>query len=144
MTIIERARLWLEATPGAVENQGGHNHTFYVANTLIHGWLLGGNEALGLMHEWNRRCTPPWKTRELNHKLGKSSTSKPRTQFDEDDYLNSLSGEWHSYVDMIKAMQERFGMSKDEAKTRWTALKPRLSTKTPQQSGKEWNTYTFI
>jgi len=119
----------------AVDHEGNVSESIYVDR---------GRNGL---QTWTACAPPPPKEDDkpkITVKLGKSSASKPRTPFDEDDYLNSLSGEWHSYVDMIKAMQERFGMSKDEAKTRWTALKPRLSTKTPQQSGKEWNTYTFI
>lgn len=69
MTALERARRWLDAVPGAISGSDGHGHTYYVANTLMHGFGLGANQVLGLLIEWNRTCSPPWSARELNHKV---------------------------------------------------------------------------
>lgn len=66
---IERARRWLLSVPPAVSGSGGHAHTYYVANRIIHGFGLGANDAIGLLAEWNRTCLPPWTQRELNHKV---------------------------------------------------------------------------
>jgi RecA-family ATPase len=109
-------------------------------------WVERGRNGL---QTWSA-CPPPPPPEEkpkITVTLGKSpssSSSKQRTPFDEDEYLASLSGEWHSYVDMVKSLQDRYGMGRDEAKAKWTSLKPKLSVKTPQQSGKEFNTYTYI
>lgn len=69
MTVLERARRWLDAVPGAISGSNGHGHTYYVVNTLMHGFGLGANQVLGLLNDWNRTCSPPWSARELNHKV---------------------------------------------------------------------------
>lgn len=69
MTIIERAQRLLDTRPGAVAGQGGHVTTFSVACVLVHGFGLEPEEAMPLMQGWNNRCDPPWKDRDLMHKL---------------------------------------------------------------------------
>ena len=69
MDALERARLWLNAVPGAVSGDDGHGHTYHVVNELLHGFDLGPNQVLGLLRDWNTKCDPLWKPHELNHKL---------------------------------------------------------------------------
>jgi len=69
LSVIERARAYLDAIPGAVSGQDGHGATFRAACILICGFSLTKAEALVLLSEWNRRCEPAWSERELRHKL---------------------------------------------------------------------------
>lgn len=61
--------MYLDKVPGAISGQGGQNHTYHLVNVLMHGFLLGANEVLGLLKDWNTRCVPPWSSHELNHKV---------------------------------------------------------------------------
>jgi putative DNA primase/helicase len=77
---IKRASAWLDGTPGAVSGQGGHDHTYYVACTLVHAFGLGVNGTRPLLQSWNRTCQPPWSEAELEHKLqdaAKASHDRP-------------------------------------------------------------------
>lgn len=69
LSVIERARKYLDTVPGAVSGSGGHDQTFKAACILILGFGLTKQEALVLMADFNRRCEPPWSERELLHKL---------------------------------------------------------------------------
>jgi hypothetical protein len=68
-TTSERARRYVAQIPGAVSGAGGHNQTFAVACSLVHGFALNESEALDLLREYNLRCSPPWSERELLHKV---------------------------------------------------------------------------
>lgn len=67
---FRRAKGWLARTPGAVEGQRGHDHTFYVACRLCNGFDLGPERTFELMLQWNTSCQPPWTEQELAHKIG--------------------------------------------------------------------------
>jgi archaellum biogenesis ATPase FlaH len=69
LSVIERARRYLDTLPGAVSGQAGHNATFHAACILVLGFCLTKSEALILLSEYNRRCEPPWKEKELQHKI---------------------------------------------------------------------------
>jgi hypothetical protein len=69
MTIIERARKYVESCPDAISGQGGHAATFRVACALVHGFALNDTDAMMLMMEFNGRCNPKWSERDLRHKL---------------------------------------------------------------------------
>jgi len=67
---IHLARLYLDKRPGAVAHGGGHNSTFDVAITLIHGFALDRTDAQLLMSDWSATaCQPPWTADEIAHKL---------------------------------------------------------------------------
>lgn len=68
-SITERARLYIAKCPRALSGLGGHNTTFYVACTLVHGFALDPDAALNLLREWNQTCQPPWSEPELIHKI---------------------------------------------------------------------------
>jgi putative DNA primase/helicase len=75
-SVIERARKYLDAIPGAVSGSGGHNQTFHVACVLVLGFGLTKAEALGLLSEYNQKCEPPWSEAELQHKI-ESADAQP-------------------------------------------------------------------
>ena len=79
--LIERARRCVAAMQPAVAGNGGHNATFAVASTLVHGFGLSISEAAPIIGEYNLRCDPPWSERELDYKLRsaeRSAQDKPR------------------------------------------------------------------
>ena len=70
MTYSERARRYIAKMPDSVSGQGGHNALFAVACVLEHGFALPRNESEMLIREFNEeKCSPPWKEKELQHKL---------------------------------------------------------------------------
>jgi len=69
LTLIERARAYVNRAEPAVSGQGGHAATMKVARTLVSGFGLNPDDALGLLREFNVRCVPQWSDRELAHKV---------------------------------------------------------------------------
>ena len=67
--VATRARAYLAAIPGAVSGQNGHATTFKAAQALVRGFMLDAETAYQLLAEWNRTCSPPWRERELRHKI---------------------------------------------------------------------------
>lgn len=65
---LDYAREALAALPAAVSGDGGHPATFKAA-CLLARFGLNQGDALTLLHEFNRRCSPPWSNKELDHKL---------------------------------------------------------------------------
>jgi hypothetical protein len=88
LSVIERARKYLDTIPGAVSGQDGHGQTFKAACALVLGFCLTKPEAMVLLSEYNRRCEPPWSERELLHKL--DSADK---QGGERGYLRDAKGD---------------------------------------------------
>ena len=80
--IPERVIAYINAVPPAVSGNDGHGQTFKLAQTLVNGFCLNGNEALGyLENEFNPRCDPTWPRRDLVHKVNEAiskPSSKPR------------------------------------------------------------------
>jgi hypothetical protein len=66
---LERARRYVAAIPPAVAGSHGDAATFRVCCRLVRGFALADEEALNVLAEWNRACTPPWSTEELRAKL---------------------------------------------------------------------------
>lgn len=67
--VFERARSYIDRIPGAISGQRGHDQTFNVALALIRGFGLTDADARTLMHEYSRRCDPPWSDRQIEHKI---------------------------------------------------------------------------
>lgn len=74
----QRARLYAQATPGAISGQGGHNSTFALTCSLVNGFSLGVDGARPILFEWNNKCDPPWSARELEHKLNQAQQAGDR------------------------------------------------------------------
>ena len=67
--IIALARAHVAAMPAAISGQNGHQKTWDVALALAWGFALCDAEAMPLFQEYNARCSPPWDTSDLEHKL---------------------------------------------------------------------------
>jgi hypothetical protein len=68
--VLVRARRWLAEVPGAVSGQQGHRQTFHVACGLVRGFMLDADTALALLlADYNPRCEPPWRQKDLVHKV---------------------------------------------------------------------------
>jgi hypothetical protein len=80
--LFTRARNYVATLPIAVSGEKGHDATFRVAATLVHGFALSEGDAMPIMEEYNERCVPPWNRNELEHKLrsaaGWTKHGKPR------------------------------------------------------------------
>ena len=97
MTIIERARKYVESCPDAISGQGGHAATFRVACALVHGFALNDVDAMTVMMEFNQRCNPKWDERALRHKLnsaGRAVHTKPRGWMLEDRGVDGSAPVW--------------------------------------------------
>lgn len=68
-SVVERARLYVDTMPPAIQGQGGSDATFAVAKKLVHDFDLPHGEAMSIMQDYNARCVPPWSEKELVHKL---------------------------------------------------------------------------
>ncbi len=66
---LERALRYLDHSDPAIEGQGGDKKTFTLSCTLIRGFALPPAQAWQALHEYNKRCLPPWTERELANKL---------------------------------------------------------------------------
>lgn len=70
---VERATRYLRATPGAIEDQGGHDQTFATTTALVHGFALPPDLAFQLLRDqYNPRCQPPWSENALTHKINEA------------------------------------------------------------------------
>jgi hypothetical protein len=70
---ITRARAYIDKMPPAVSGQHGHDATFRVAISLVHGFGLSESDAMTIMEEYSARCSPPWSRKELEHKLSSAA-----------------------------------------------------------------------
>lgn len=78
MTVIDRARRYIDKMPSAVAGAGGHSATFAVACTLVHGFALAAGDALRLLSEWNgTHADPPWSDADLRHKIDHALAKSP-------------------------------------------------------------------
>ena len=81
MTLDERISRYLARCPPAVSGSDGHGTTFKVACALVNGFALDAATAMRWMEIYNSTCCPPWKPRELRHKVQqaeKTAHTKPR------------------------------------------------------------------
>lgn len=67
--IVDRAAKYVATMDPANSGQGGHGQTFNVACVLALGFELEEDEAWPILCDYNDRCQPPWKEKELRHKL---------------------------------------------------------------------------
>jgi hypothetical protein len=77
----ERILAYLAAIPAALSGNGGDKQTFTVACALVNGWALTAEQAMPYMQVYSAKCEPPWRDKELQHKLAKAETAahdKPR------------------------------------------------------------------
>lgn len=67
--VVGRAEKYLATLEPAISGQGGHTHTFNVAQKLVRGFALDEATAFALLSSWNAQCQPPWSPAELRRKL---------------------------------------------------------------------------
>lgn len=81
MTLDERITRYVDKCPPAVSGSRGHDQTYTVACALVNGFALTAEDALRHLRAYNARCSPPWKERDLRHKVSeaeKKEHDKPR------------------------------------------------------------------
>jgi len=67
---VDHAITYAENLPPAISKQGGHNTLLAAANTIYKGFALPRDVAFNILEDvYNPRCEPPWKAKELDHKL---------------------------------------------------------------------------
>ena len=67
---VERARRYLEKIPGAVSGDAGHTRTFNAVAHVMIGFDLDPDTTLSIIaSDYNPRCDPPWKEKDLLHKI---------------------------------------------------------------------------
>lgn len=80
--LLSRVRAYVAKMPVAVAGQHGHDATFKVALTLVHGFGLSERDAMPILEEYSNRCSPPWSRKEIAHKLSSAAqharSCKPR------------------------------------------------------------------
>lgn len=69
ISMIDRARRYLAATPPAIEGQHGDLRTFRVCCRLVDRFGLSDHDALDLLKVWNTRCQPSWSEPKLLLKI---------------------------------------------------------------------------
>ena len=67
--VLADAREALAEHGPAIEGEGGDEHTFIAAATLVNDFALTDEEAWPLFLEWNETCQPPWAEDDLSTKL---------------------------------------------------------------------------
>jgi replicative DNA helicase len=77
ITVIERARRYVEKMPEGISGQHGHDATFAAAQVIFRGFALSEAEGRPILEEYNQRCQPPWSEKELDHKI-RSAIEKSR------------------------------------------------------------------
>ena len=58
--LYERAKLYLDEIPPAIQGFGGHDALLWAARCLVRGFDLPDSDARSLLQEWNAKCQPPW------------------------------------------------------------------------------------
>lgn len=100
-SVIDRARKYLAKMDTAVSGQDGHGTTFKAACALVLGFDLSTGDALGLLHEWNQGCQPPWSDRDLKHKVDDAAR-----QNGERGYLRNVAPQNYERVPMPEYRQK--------------------------------------
>lgn len=76
--IVKRAAAYVERIEPAVSGQRGHSRTFRVACVLAQRFGLTREEAMPILEEFNQRCTPPWREKDLARKYDQAANHKTR------------------------------------------------------------------
>jgi len=73
-SVEARAAKYLANCDPAVSGSGGHNHTFFVCQSIVRGFGLPESTAFRLLLSWNARCSPPWSEWDLRRKVREAAT----------------------------------------------------------------------
>jgi hypothetical protein len=80
-TKARRAVSYVQKMPGAVAGQAGHTATFNAVCHVLVGFDLDADQARTIiLDHYNPRCDPPWKEREIDHKIRQAAEkcTRPR------------------------------------------------------------------
>lgn len=67
---LKRASAYIARIEPAISGSGGHSTLFRVVRKCVDGFGLSDDEAMDLIiAEYNPRCQPPWKSKEIWHKI---------------------------------------------------------------------------
>lgn len=66
---IERARRYVAKLPPAISGDHGHTQMFNAVCCAMFGFDLDAEATLSIIAEYNQRCDPPFKERDLLHKI---------------------------------------------------------------------------
>lgn len=114
ITVMDRARLYMQKVPPAISGEGGDKQTFRMACILVLGFGLDRGEAIQLLREYNQVCVPPWEDRELLRKIDYANK-----QTGERNYLRGVEqSDW----DKIKIPEYRQPQDKPAKDVRKTTL----------------------
>lgn len=80
MELSERITKYLARCKPAVSGQHGHDRTFATACVLTWGFALSVEAALPFMLDFNSRCDPRWRERDLLRKLTQAATHQGHTR----------------------------------------------------------------
>ena len=80
MTLPERINRYLDRCESAIAGQHGHDRTFAVAAKLTWGFGLSVEAAWPFMLDFNSRCDPRWRERDLLRKLTQAATHQGHTR----------------------------------------------------------------
>lgn len=103
VNVFERARSYISRMPNAVAGDRGHDKTLAVACTCVR-FALSDEESMTLLREFNARCDPPWKERELLHKL---ESARAKAAHEEGDLADSSRKNGQSHRPQAPAPQWR-------------------------------------
>ena len=92
MSVLDNARAYLAGMPPAISGQGGHDATIKAAVVLVRGFSLSQADALDLLEEYNRRCDPPWRRADLEHKIKSAAKGPANGTAPPDGYLLAAGG----------------------------------------------------
>ena len=73
------AAAYIDTLEPSVEGKGGSNMMIRVCNLLFWEWDFGRNDpqALAILDRYNARAVPPWRERELEHKIDSVFSNPP-------------------------------------------------------------------
>ncbi len=69
ISVEERARRYLDRVDAAATKSNGRGTTFVACMHVARGFCIDPEVAVGVMSDWNARCSPPWKPKQLLAKL---------------------------------------------------------------------------
>lgn len=77
VSVQERAIRYIEKMEPALSGSHGHDATFAVACVLVKGFSLSRDVALSILaSDYNPRCQPPWKGKDLERKVDQASKAR--------------------------------------------------------------------
>lgn len=91
----ERAAAYIAKMPEAISGSGGHGALWAAALVAVQGFQLSESDAMTLLiTEYNPRCSPPWREKEILHKVQDAANSTKVPQ----GYKINEQRDWHRTI----------------------------------------------